>query len=120
MTLVRAGADFETVQAAAGDDGHGPGDDAEIELVRRWLDHDPRPALEQLTCPLLAIFGEQDLVTPVEESVAVFRAARTGRSGELHIATLAGGDHRLQIGEPPTLHPDYHQTLGDWIIRHVS
>ena len=81
MTLVRAGADFETVQAAAGDDGHGPGDDAEIELVRRWLDHDPRPALEQLTCPLLAIFGEQDLVTPVEESVAVFRAARAGRSG---------------------------------------
>ena len=43
--LVRAGADFETVQAAAGDDGHGPGDAAELELVRRWLDHDPRPAL---------------------------------------------------------------------------
>jgi pimeloyl-ACP methyl ester carboxylesterase len=120
IALVRAGADFETVQAAAGDDGHGPGDDAELELVRRWLDHDPRPALERLTCPLLAIFGEQDLVTPVEESVAVFGAARAGRSGELHIATLAGGDHRLQIGEPPTLHPDYHQTLGDWIIRHVS
>jgi uncharacterized protein len=120
IALVREGADFETVQTAAGEDGHGPGDAAELELVRRWLDHDPRPALERLACPVLAIFGEMDLVTPAEESIAVFRAARAGRPGELHIATLAGGDHRLQTGEPPTLHPDYHQTLGDWIIRHVS
>lgn len=120
IALVRAGADFETVQAAAGDDGHGPGDDAELELVRRWLDHDPRPALEQLTCPLLAIFGGQDLVTPVEESIAVFRAARADGPGELEIATLPGGDHRLHTGEPPALHPAYDTTLGDWIIRHVA
>ena len=119
IALVRAGADFETVQAAAGDDGHGPGDDAELELVRRWLDHDPRPALERLTCPLLAIFGEQDLVTPVVDSIAVFRAARPGGAGDLEIATLPGSDHRLQSGEPPALHPAYDTTLGDWILRHV-
>jgi pimeloyl-ACP methyl ester carboxylesterase len=118
IALVRAGADIETVQAAAGEDGHGPGDAAELELVRRWLDHDPRPTLERLTCPLLALFGEKDLVTPVEESIAVFSAARAGRPGELDIAILAGGDHRLQSGEPPTLHPDYDRTLGDWILRH--
>jgi pimeloyl-ACP methyl ester carboxylesterase len=119
IALVRAGADFETVQAAAGDDGHGPGDDAELELVRRWLDHDPRRALERLTCPLLAIFGEHDLVTPVEDSIAVFRAARPGGAGDLEIATLPGCDHRLQSGEPPALHPAYDTTLGDWILRHV-
>lgn len=119
IALVRAGADFETVQAAAGDDGHGPGDDAELELVRRWLDHDPRRALERLTSPLLAIFGEQDLVTPVEDSIAVFRAARPGGAGDLEIATLPGCDHRLQSGEPPALHPAYDTTLGDWILRHV-
>jgi fermentation-respiration switch protein FrsA (DUF1100 family) len=71
-------------------------------------------------CPVLAIFGELDLVTPVDDSVAVFRAARAGRPGELDIETLAGGDHRLQSGEPPVLHPAYDRTLGDWIIRHVS
>jgi uncharacterized protein len=118
IALVRGGADIETVQAAAGEDGHGPGDAAELELVRRWLDHDPRPALEQLTCPLLAIFGAKDLVTPVEESIAVFQVARADRPGDLDIATLAGGDHRLQVGEPPRLHPDYDRTLGDWILRH--
>jgi uncharacterized protein len=120
MELVRGGADFETVQAAAGEDGHGPSNDAEIELVRQWLDHDPRPALERLTCPLLAIFGEDDLVTPVEESIAAFRAARAGRPGDLDVETLHGADHRLQSGEPPALHPVYDTALGDWILRHVS
>jgi pimeloyl-ACP methyl ester carboxylesterase len=120
MELVRGGADFETVQAAARDDGHGPSDDAEIELVRRWLDHDPRPALERLTCPLLAIFGGQDLVTPVEESIAVLRAARADGRGELEIVTLPDGDHRLHTGEPPALHSAYDTTLGDWILQHVA
>ena len=120
IALVRDGADFATVQAAAGEDGHGPGDAAELELVRRWLDHDPRPALERLTCPLLAIFGDQDLITPVEESIAVFRAARADHPGDLDVETLPGADHRLQSGEPPALHPAYAATLGDWIIRHVS
>jgi uncharacterized protein len=120
MALVRAGADFDAVQAAAGDDRHGPGDDAELELVRRWLDHDPRPALERLTCPLLAIFGGQDLVTPVEESIAVLRAARADGRGELEIVTLPDGDHRLHTGEPPALHSAYDTTLGDWILQHVA
>ncbi len=117
IALVRTGADFETVQAAAGDDGHGPGDTGELELIRRWLDHDPRPALERLTCPLLALFGENDLITPVDESIAVFRSARAGRPGELDVEMFPGADHRLQSGEPPALHPAYSTTLGDWILR---
>jgi pimeloyl-ACP methyl ester carboxylesterase len=120
MTLVRDGADFETVRAAAGEDGHGPADAAELDLVRRWLDHDPRPALERLACPLLAIFGEQDLVTPVDESIVIFRAARAGRPEELEIATLPGGNHRLQSGDPPALHPAYAATLGEWILRQTA
>ena len=120
MALVRGGADFETVKAAAGDDGQGPGDAAELDLIRRCLDHDPRPALERLACPLLAIFGEKDLHVPVEESVATFRAARSDRPGDLDIEILPGADHRLQIGDPPALHPGYAATLGEWIIRCVS
>ena len=120
MALVRDGADIETVRAAAGGDGQGPGDAGELELVRRWLDHDPVPNLERLESPLLAIFGGQDLHVPVEESVAVFRAARAGRPGELDIELLPGGDHRLQSGDPQTLDPAYASTLGDWIVRHVS
>jgi uncharacterized protein len=120
FALVRGGADFETVKAAAGDDGPGPGDAAELDLVRRWLDHSPLPALERLACPLLAIFGEKDLHVPVEESVAIFRAARSDRPGDLDIEIFSGADHRLQTGDPPALHPDYAATLGEWIIRRLS
>jgi uncharacterized protein len=116
LALVRGGADFATVEAAAGEDGHGPGDAAELELVRRWLDHDPRPALERLTCPLLALFGGDDLVTPVEESIGVLRATR---AGGVDIETLPGVDHRLQTGDPPVLHPSYAPTLAGWILRRV-
>jgi pimeloyl-ACP methyl ester carboxylesterase len=120
FALVRSGADFETVKEAAGDDGQGPGNAAELDLIRRLLDHDPRPALERLTCPLLAIFGEQDLQVPVEESMAIFRAARSGSPGDLDVEIFGGADHRLQAGEPSALHPDYAATLGDWIIRQAS
>ena len=120
VALVRDGADFETVRAAAGGDDQGPGDAAELDLFRRWLDHDPRPALERITCPLLAIFGAEDLVTPVQDSIAGFRAARAGRTGDVEIETLPGADHRLHVGDPPTLHPAYASTLGEWIIRHAS
>jgi pimeloyl-ACP methyl ester carboxylesterase len=115
MALVRDGADFDTVVAAAG--GDGPPDALELELVRRWLDHDPRAALEQLECPLLALFGDEDLLVPVEESIAVFRAARADRPESLDVETLRGADHRLQVGDPKALHPAYEATLGDWITR---
>jgi pimeloyl-ACP methyl ester carboxylesterase len=118
--LVRGRADFETVQAAAGEDGQGPADAAELDLDRRWLDHDPRSALERLVCPLLAVFGGDDLVVPVAESIAIFRDAREGHPGDLDIETFPGADHRVQIGDPPTLDPAYEPMLGDWIIRHVS
>jgi pimeloyl-ACP methyl ester carboxylesterase len=115
MALVRDGADFETVVAAAG--GDGPPDALELELVRRWLEHDPRAALERLESPLLAIFGDEDRHVPVEESIAVFRAARADRPESLDVETLAGADHRLQVGDPKALHPAYEAALGDWITR---
>jgi hypothetical protein len=56
-------------------------------------------------------------LVPVEESVAVFRAARKGRPGALDVAKLPGADHRLQSGGPQALHSAYETTLGDWISR---
>ena len=118
--LVRAGADFDTVTRAAeavGQAGNGPEDAAELELARSWLDHDPRPALERIQVPLLALFGGADLVVPVDESVAVFEAARQGRPGPLTVEVFPGGDHRIRVGDPPALHPRYLPRLTDWIRR---
>ena len=116
VALVRAGADFETVTDAAdaaGQGGNGPADAGELELARAWLDHDPRQALELIDAPILAVFGGSDLVVPVDDSVAVFEAARRGRPLTVEVFTEA--DHRVQVGEPPALHPDYLRTVTGWI-----
>lgn len=116
--LVRAGGSFDVVQGVATDAGlvdGAPADAAELELARRWLDHDPRDALERIRCPVLALFGGADPIVPVDDSVAVFVAARTGRPGGLRVEVFEGGDHRIRVGEPPRLHPDYLPTITRWI-----
>ena len=120
VALVRAGADFETVKRAAeaaGPAGNGPDDAAELELARTWLDHDPRPALERIQVPVLALFGGADLVVPVDDSVAVFEAARRDLGDTLTVEVFPGGDHRIRVGDPPALHPAYLPTLTAWIRR---
>jgi hypothetical protein len=119
VALVRDGATLETVKAAvaeAGMAGAEPADPEELELVRRWQDHDPRPALERMACPILAIFGGADQLVPVEASAAVFRAAGARPGRRVDIVVLPGASHRLLVGEPPALHPSYLTTLTDWIV----
>jgi len=92
-----------------------PADPRELDLIRRWADHDPRPALERITCPLLALFGGAERVVPVTESEAVYREAFARRPELLRIEILPGADHRLMVGTPPALHPAYASILADWI-----
>ncbi len=118
--VVRDGADVARIRAEVRSlgldrDVFVPADDGEVELMRRWLDHDPRPALERIACPVLAIFGGDDRVVPVADSAAVYVAARTGRRGGLDVAILDGADHRLQVDG--LLHRRYAATLADWIGR---
>jgi uncharacterized protein len=90
-------------------DAYGTVDDAEWELQRRLVDHDPRPALRRLIVPVLALFGADDEITPVAVSVEAFRAEV--RPDLLTVAVLPGGDHRAQAGEPRRLVDGYRATL---------
>jgi pimeloyl-ACP methyl ester carboxylesterase len=92
-----------------------PADPPQLDLIRRWADHEPRPALERIRCPVLALFGGSERVVPVDESVAVYRAAFADRPELLRIEILPGANHRLMAGDPPALHPEYASILGDWI-----
>ena len=51
---------------------------------RYFLTYDPRPALRQVKCPVLAINGEKDLQVPPKENLAAIReslqAGGTGTS----------------------------------------
>jgi pimeloyl-ACP methyl ester carboxylesterase len=91
-----------------------PEDDAEWRLLAALIDYDPRPALERIDVPVLALFGADDPITPVEESVAVFREAV--RADLLRVEVFAGADHRLQQGDPPALVGGYLETLASFIL----
>lgn len=90
--------------------------------MKHWLVHtryDPLPALEGMGVPLLAVFGGDDPVVPVEASVAAMRAAfrRAGNDG-LTIRVYPGGDHGVRVdGQPAAGFID--ETLA-WIVEQAS
>ena len=85
------------------------GDAASWAVAGRILDHDPQPGLRVARLPLLAVFGAADDIVPVVASVAAF--IECVDPALLTVAVLAGGDHRLQRGDPPMLVEGYVDTL---------
>lgn len=88
-------------------------DAEEWEFESSIIDHDPRPALSEIRVPLLAPFGAEDKLVPVEPSVAAFR--EMVRSDLLSVAVIAGGDHRIQTGDPLRLADGYLEALSSFI-----
>lgn len=93
-----------------------------IELLRRDPEYrfDPVPALENLTCPLLAIWGEADQLVPVERSVVVFRDAleRSGNA-DLTIRIFPQADHNLRLPDG-SLAPGFWESMTDWLRQRVD
>ncbi len=92
-----------------------PEDEADWQLIAAMIDYDPRPALERIEVPVLALFGAEDPITPVEDSLAVFREAV--RPGLLQVEVFASAGHRLQVGDPPALVDGYLETLASFVLR---
>ena len=91
-----------------------PDDDELWSFLLRVFDYDPRPALERIRVPLLAVFGADDALVPVEASVSVYREAVQPRL--LTVAVLPGADHRIHSGEPPRLADGYLEMLADFVL----
>jgi pimeloyl-ACP methyl ester carboxylesterase len=91
-----------------------PDDEAEWKLAAALMDHDPRPALERIRIPTLALFGADDPVTPVEASVAAFREAV--RPELLQVEVFAGAGHRMEAGDPPALADGYLDALTAFLL----
>ncbi len=74
-----------------------------------WAAYDPTSDLRDLAVPTLAIFGEDDDLTPARESESILRdlAATVIRT-----AVFPNADHRLRVG--PVYAPGYFDTLIDW------
>jgi pimeloyl-ACP methyl ester carboxylesterase len=77
--------------------------DTELALgfLARNLDFDPVPALEQVSCPVLALHGAADTIVPVATSIAAYAAHLPPLPGDPHgIASFPGADHGLFTADP--------------------
>ena len=69
-----------------------------IAFIAGIADYDPAPALAALRCPLLAIFGADDLLVPVEASVrAISDSLREARHTDHTIVVFPGADHTIRV-----------------------
>ena len=96
-------------------------------LVRRsaafalYMDHDPSPPLEAVTCPVLALFGELDDEVPVEESVAAMESAfERGGNGDFTITVVPKANHLGHVeGQGDGTNP-FPGLAIEWLLKRVS
>ncbi|HEY9167141.1 MAG TPA: alpha/beta fold hydrolase [Candidatus Kryptonia bacterium] len=107
-------------------------DDKIRSLLNPWfryfLTYDPRPALEKVTCPLLAMGGTLDLQVPAEDNLREIESAlKKGGNKDYTIKLLPGLNHLFQdakTGSPKeysqieeTFSPQALKIMGDWIVE---
>jgi pimeloyl-ACP methyl ester carboxylesterase len=80
------------------------------------IDHDPRPSLQRLDAPLLALLGADDALVPVRRSAEVFRSAV--RPDLLDLRILADADHRFRTGG--AFVSGYLDTLTNFVTAHLE
>jgi pimeloyl-ACP methyl ester carboxylesterase len=99
--------------------------------VRYFLTYDPRPALQKVTCPVLALNGEKDLQVPPKENLAAIeKALKAGKNKNYSVKELPGLNHLFQhslTGSPleygtieETFAPEALQIMGDWIVERTK
>jgi hypothetical protein len=86
--------------------------------------YDPVPALQALRVPSLFIFGQEDRLVPVDESIAVIRRVLT-QSGarDFTIRLLPHDDHGMYLVSGPAqgeLDPEYLKIMQTWLQAHVK
>ena len=81
--------------------------------------YEPRPVLERLDVPFLAVFGEADTIVPVEASVEVMRSAleKAGNT-DATLRVFPEADHGIRVRTPDggfALAPGYMELLEGWL-----
>jgi uncharacterized protein len=68
-----------------------------LGFLARNLDFDPVPVLRRVSCPVLALFGADDTLVPVADSVIAYATQLRTQSG---IAVFPDADHGLFTADP--------------------
>ncbi|PZX59628.1 hypothetical protein LV84_00836 [Algoriphagus ratkowskyi] len=99
--------------------------------MQYFIKYDPAPALEKVSCPVLAINGEKDLQVPAKENLEAIKAA-LAKGGNTNVSTmeLPGLNHLFQEAKTgaPSEYPEIEQTFSpkamevvlEWIKERVK
>ena len=103
-----------------------------------WKDggFDPAPVYGGLRCPVLCVWGEQDTVVPLQESVQRIENALRERSAPYELRFVPSATHKLYLVPPEptgllaevmhthlhnvTLAPDVLEQTAEWALRCIS
>ncbi len=99
--------------------------------LRFFLNYDPSSALEHVTCPVLALYGERDLqVLPDQNAPELERALKRAHNREVTVLSLAQLNYMFQTSktglgsEYPTIPEDISNValhdIGHWLARVAS
>ena len=95
-------------------------DEAGPEEWKFWmsiLDYDPKGPLSRIGVPVLSLWGGDDRIVPVEESIEVYRSAIPPT--RLTVEVFDGADHRLQVGDPPRLADSYAERIEAFLEANI-
>ena len=81
--------------------------------------YDPVPALRALHVPALFLFGDQDRIIPVEESVRVLeRVQASDAKHDFTIRVLTNDEHQMRLEPGGEIDPRYLETMRGWLQGH--
>jgi pimeloyl-ACP methyl ester carboxylesterase len=94
----------------------------ELEFFARIADYDPLPALTAVRCPVLAIYGENDVHVPAKRSAAIFEETLSRAGHDAYtIVMFPGADHRILVpdpdGGPHRRAPGLFELIVSWLDR---
>ena len=98
---------------------------------RFFLDYDPLPNLKKTTCPVLALYGQNDLQVPAKVNMPLLQQAFAAAGDkDADIRQLASLNHLFQhsySGSPAeyaaieeTFAPEALQAISDWLQPHLA
>ncbi|MCP4613384.1 MAG: alpha/beta hydrolase [Planctomycetes bacterium] len=98
---------------------------------RFFIDYDPKPALEQVICPALFLFGELDTQIPAEiNRMAIWDALKQSGNDDYTLKTIPKANHGFQsanTGSPSEYMslekkfvPGFLELMLDWVLKRVD
>ena len=98
---------------------------------RHFLDHDPRPALRQVTCPVLALNGEKDVQVPADVNLkAIAAALKEAGNPDVTTRELPGLNHLFQTSKTgsvteygsieETMAPAALEAIASWVLKRAG